>query len=208
MWSTARETASHPQDLELVCYTDDDDPSYYQLDSQLPGKVIMLRGERIVLSQMWNACANTANGDILWHGADDIRFRTPAWDLAVVNAFDREPDRIVFVHGRDGIHDDALGTHGFVSVEWVAAVGSFVPPYFSSDYNDAWLTDVADRIGRRVFLPNVYTEHMHPVAQKGPWDVTHTERLARHQQDGVDGMYVALEGEREQWAEKLRAVMR
>lgn len=205
MWQSAQATATDPDDLELVIYTDDGDDAYQGL--QLVGSIVQITGPRIVLSEMWNECAAKAHGDILWHGADDIRFRTPAWDLAVLNAFERHPDGIVLAHGRDGVHDAELATHGFISRRWYETIGYFVPPYFVSDYNDSWLTDVADRIDRRVFLPGVYTEHMHPVVGKGPWDSTHQERMARHAQHDPGALYNTLAGEREVWAEKLRAVM-
>jgi hypothetical protein len=85
----------------------------------------------------------------------------------------------------------------------VDAVGYFVPPYFSSDYNDLWLFQVAQSIGRLHFLPQVYTEHLHPAVGKGPLDLTHQERLARHGQDGVDALWNSLATERGQDAQKL-----
>jgi hypothetical protein len=113
----------------------------------------------------------------------------------------------VFVHGEDGHQHDRLGTHGFLSRRWVETVGYFVPPMFSSDFNDTWLTEVADRIGRRVFLPNVLTEHLHPAAGKGKWDRTHLERLERHRRDQPERLYQQTVGERMEAAAKLRKAM-
>ena len=42
-------------------------------------------------------------------------------------------------------------THGFLHRNWVETVGYFVPPYFSSDFNDTWLNEVADMIGRKIY---------------------------------------------------------
>jgi hypothetical protein len=76
MWASACATASRPNDLELVIYVDDDDPTV------LPdlGDATIIHGPRIVLSDCWNKCAAAATGDILWLGNDDVLFRTPGWD--------------------------------------------------------------------------------------------------------------------------------
>jgi len=203
MWLSALTTASRPDDLELIVYRDFDDPSPWMIAD----KMTIICGDRIVLSRMWNECWKKARGDIFMHCADDIVFQTPAWDDRVREAFDAVPDRIAFVHGDDGYWGDRFGTHGFLSREWTDIIGHFVPPYFSSDYNDTWLNEVANMIDRRVFIP-IVTEHMHPAFGKGPMDVTHRERLQRHLIDDCDARYVALDGERAEWANRLRAVIR
>lgn len=211
MWLSALDTANDPLRLQLVLYLDDDDPVLpaYQawIKASDHGRIRAGIGPRIVLSETWNRCWAAADGEIGWHGNDDIRFRTDGWDQTVRKVFEQVPDRIVLVHGRDGIHNAAMATHGFLHRRWTDAVGTFVPPYFSSDYNDQWISEVADRLGRRWFMPEVYTEHLHPVAGKGPWDQTHQERLTRHRQDNVDALYTSLAPERQAWADKLRQVM-
>jgi len=205
MWRSARETASEPQNIELVMYIDEDDPRllHYQLDVLGP-RIFHTVGRRIVLSEMWNRCLDLAHGELLWHGNDDVLFRSSGWDSSIRGAFMDVPDKILLAHGRDGIHDGGSATLGFLHRRWVEVVGYFVPPYFASDYNDTWLTEVANILGRRRFLPQVYTEHMHPVAGKGTWDQTHQERMTRHAQENVDALYASLAHERRADAAKLR----
>jgi hypothetical protein len=211
MWQSALGTADDPLSVELVLYLDDDDPTlpaYRQwIRTTDHSRIKDLAGPRIILSETWNRCWDAAGGEIGWHGNDDVRFRWPSWDSAVRRAFAEVPDRILLVHGRDGIHDQAMATLGFLHRRWTDTVGYFVPPYFSSDYNDTWNSEVADRIGRRRFLPEVYTEHLHPAVGKGPMDQTHQERLVRHRQDNVDALFVSLAPERERDAEKLRGAI-
>lgn len=192
-------------ETEFVFYVDDDDDVATFLTVAEFGQVV--RGPRIVLSEMWNRCADVATGDVLMHCGDDIVFRTADWDRLVLDEFERWSDRLVLVHGRDGFQDANLATHGFYHRRWVEVLGRLVPPYFSSDFNDKWNTEVADAVGRRVYLSNVYTEHMHPVTGKGDWDETHRERLARHQRDGLDRRYRELASERAADAAKLRAAI-
>lgn len=181
------DTALNPQNIEVVFYIDSDDKASQKKAKELrmPFKV----GQRILLSQMWNEVYKIAKGDIYMHCGDDIVFRTHGWDGMVREAFDKYDDKICFVYGRDGYAPDTFGTHGFIHRNWVETVGYFVPPFFSSDFNDTWLNEVAEGVGRHVFLQDMLTEHMHPVVNKGEWDKTHMERLKRHQDDDVEKIY-------------------
>lgn len=202
--SSVLTTADDPSNIEFVFYVDNDDDSYGDLLK--PHQVI--RGDRIVLSQMWNLCQMVARGPFFYHAGDDLIFRTPGWDTELLAAFDQYEDKIIFAHGRDGsAHDNSgFGTHGVIHKNWIDAVGYFVPPYFSSDYNDTWLNEVSDMIGRHVRL-SYLTEHMHPAFGKAVWDQNHKDRLARHQADDVDSLYMRLRPERQADAAKLREVM-
>jgi hypothetical protein len=197
--------------VEVVFYLDEDDAASIATARELAaargGGIVALIGPRILLSATWNACAEQATAEVLMHCGDDIVFRSPRWDDLVLAAFAAVPDRILFAHGDDGIWCDRLGTHGFLHRAWVDTVGYFVPPYFSSDYNDTWLTEVADALGRRRYLPDVVTEHLHPVVGKAGWDLTHRERLLRGERDNVAGRYAELAPQRALDAALLRAAM-
>lgn len=198
---SALRLAERPDRVQVVVYIDRDDDTYDNFD--WPDRAVVVAGDRITLSECWNRCHAAATGPIFGHMGDDIVFRTPGWDRMVRDVFASWPDRIVFVHGADGIQNDRLGTHGFLHERWVDTVGYFVPPHFSSDFNDTWLTDVADRIGRRVYVPNLVTEHLHFSVGKAEIDRNTLDRLARHQADRVEELYATLESERVADAAKL-----
>lgn len=211
MVDSGRAMADSPS-VEWVFYIDDDDQPSQDMARTLlreAGDVAWKVGHRgdLNLSQLWNECQKLAQYDVYQHSCDETVYRTSGWDTAVLEAFEQWPDGIGLVYGRDGIHDENLATHGFITRAWVNAVGYFVPPYFSSDYNDLWLHEVAGAIGRRRFLPDVFTEHMHPAVGKGPLDQTHQDRLARHGQDGVDALWLRLAPERGVDAQKLILAM-
>jgi glycosyltransferase involved in cell wall biosynthesis len=198
-------TMEEARDYEIVVYIDHDDPSYDGLERPC---LRVIRGPRIVLSKMWNACYAISQGEILMHCGDDIVFRTQGWDRKVREAFEQYEDRIVLVHGDDLLHPNGrLATHSFLHRRWVETVGHFVPPYFVSDFNDVWLTDVANELGRKVYLPDVVTEHMHYCAGKGPKDQTHIDRLERHSQERPDLLYKEKKPEREEDVRRLREVI-
>jgi hypothetical protein len=209
MMNTALATAEGP--IEFVFYVDEDDLPTIDVLSKVaaaPGlNVKTIIGPRILLSECWNRCAEQATAEIMMHAGDDITFESDGWDRHVVAAFERYPDRLVFVHGDDRLQGSNLGTHGFLHRRWVNVLGYFVPPYFSSDYNDTWLTEVADVLGRRVYLPEVITEHHHPLAGKAGWDATHLERLERGVADNVTEVYARLAHERKLWVDHLRAAI-
>jgi hypothetical protein len=196
-------TADNPEEIEVVTYIDNDDGHYDDLE--LP-RLTKLRGERIVLSQMWNECWKAAQGEVYGHMGDDIIFRTQGWDTAIKDAINQYEDKIVFAFGNDGSPGGEMrtfGTHGFVHRNWTDTLGRFVPPYFSSDYNDTWFNDVAKMIGRHCYV-NIYTEHMHYSMGKAEIDDNTRERLARHASDNVEHIYESKKPEREQDAEKLK----
>lgn len=207
MARSAIATADRPESVEFVVWTDEDDRADYdQLLWQME-HVTVLTGPRTVLSMCWNFCWREARGDIFGHLGDDVVFRSQGWDTHVRNGIEHHEDRIAFVHGSDGIQDQRLGTHGFVSKEWTDAVGYFVPPYFASDYNDTWLNEVADMIGRRLYVPAIVTEHMHYSAGKAEKDQNTIERLERHDRERPQLIWGTTRHLREIDANKLREKM-
>jgi hypothetical protein len=202
MVESAVDTADNPDNIEVIAVIDDDD-TY----SVTHPNLTIHQVPRTTLSEYWNIAYQKATGPIYMHCGDDIRFRTKGWDTIVDWNFEQYDDKILFLYGRDGLQDEVLGTHGFLHKNWVDAVGYFVPPYFSSDYNDTWLNEVAESIGRRVYDPRIFTEHLHPSAGRGEWDKTHQERTERHKHDKVDELYASKAGERVADAEKLRALL-
>ena len=205
MLQSAREHATHRRQIEAVVYLDEDDAHNY-----LPFRERWVRpvvGPRILLSETWNVCCREARGEILMHCGDDIVFRTPGWDAIVRETFALSQDKILLVHGDDvSPNTDALATHGFLHRRWAETVGYFVPPLFSSDWNDVWLTEVADMLGRRVKVP-IVTEHMHYSFGKAERDQNTIEREERGVRDKVVERFLATADQRKRDADKLRRVM-
>lgn len=204
MIDSALSHATRPHLIEFVVVVDNDDDSY----DKLIAPIKLIKTNRQVLSEYWNIAYKEAIGPIYMHCGDDVVFQTQGWDDKVIEAFNAIPDKIGFVYGDDGDpnKDKNFGTHGFLHNNWVDAVGYFVPPYFSSDFNDTWLNEVADMIGRKYKI-DILTEHMHFAFGKGELDLTHAERLVRHWKDKMPELYESKADERKADAEKLRKVM-
>jgi len=184
MWRSAINTADNVEDIEFIVYRDIDDHSEYKY----PIQHRVVKGGRVVLSQMWNLCIPVAEGEIFMQCGDDIVFLTKGWDTLVRNAFEASPDKILFVHGDDGFWSSSFGTHGFVHRKWYEILGYFTPPFYSSDYGDTHINDIADILGRRMYLPFV-TEHLHFLFGKSKVDSTYAERLERHKKDKPTELY-------------------
>lgn len=200
------QTADNCDDLEIITYVDDDDPEGLEY-LELPDLRLLIHGPRILLSEAWNECWRQSQGNILMHCGDDIIFRTKSWDQKVKAAFAEYPDNIVFVHGNDGSDKGTwFGTHGFIHRDWADMVGYFVPPFFASDYNDKWLNDVAESLGRKRYV-DILTEHMHPAFGKGEWDQTHKERIERHWAEDVDKIWNNTQHLREGDIERLKMAL-
>lgn len=175
--------------VEVVAYVDNDDASYDGFEAPEGFSFKMVRGDRLVLSELWNVCWRNCTGEIFGHMGDDIVFRSQGWDTNVREAFKNCEDKILFAFGDDGYWGDRFGTHGFIHRNWTDVVGNFLPPFYSSDWNDQHLNDISVQLGRRVYLPDVTTEHMHYVFGKAERDITHQEREERGARDSVRDMY-------------------
>lgn len=210
LFKSVQDTADNINDIEVCLYIDNDDT---ETMVELPrlGTMLNLKtriGERIILAEMWNKCYKIADpsSQIFQHSNDDITFNTKGWDTLITKAFEKYPDRIAFVGGRDGHdpHNNDLFTHGFLSKQWIETIGYVTPPYFSSDFCDVWLTDVAKMINRFHYIPELYMEHFHPAFGKAPEDSVHQDRIKRHYADNVRQKYDDLYALRLADASKLR----
>ena len=160
-------------------YIDYDDPFYPKYVEELKGFEDV--GSRITLgpsqsvSKSWNDIAKIAinNGaDILMMGNDDLIFNTSDWDNILVEETKKFPDKIYCMWFNDGINDGKHCAFPIVSSLWFNTVGHFSPGIFNFLYNDTWIFDIAKRIGRDHYIPQVTAEHLHFSTGKSKKDKT------------------------------------
>jgi glycosyltransferase involved in cell wall biosynthesis len=202
-------TSDNFEKVEICFYIDNDDNESKTCILQLIekyGKNIKYTSseKKINLSQMWNcAYENISTGEIIMLCADDIRFRTKSWDTIIKNEFLKVNDKILLVFGDDLIQNEKLATHSFIHRKWVEISGFWLPPYFCADYVDTWLDDVARKINRIQYLPNVITEHMHFSVNKSKYDENTAKRLENLKKENPEKIYYEKENERIEHAYKL-----
>jgi hypothetical protein len=179
MTETARGLAHKRLDVIHVAVVAPEDAYLYHGSADL---VVIEDGSP--LSNLWNVGArqaflSTSPVDILMLCADDIRFRTDGWDEMVRYAFAESEHRLNYVYGRDGVHDQKLGTHGFIHRERYNLFDRFTPPYFDADYPDYWLHQVSAAADVLTYLPDLYTEHVHPIVGKAPVDRIYKDKYMK-----------------------------
>lgn len=180
MVSSAFNTADVPSQVYVVAYVADDDPCGDAYDDVAIGhSVSLMGGPHIWNTQAWNLCARhaiDAGADICMQAADDLVFRTQGWDTWLDETFRTLSDPYWLVHCADGSpHDqpawreyiDAgsyhapFAAHVILHRDWIDALGCLVPEAVPSTFCDVWVNELADRLGRRQFLPDVLIEHAH-----------------------------------------------
>ena len=207
--SSVFNTSSNEEIVKFYLYVDDDDvltPSAVsKLQSRYEDKIFVLTGPRILMSETANKLIPFVKEDIFFCGGDDLIFRTMNWDQMVIKKFDEIEDKIGLVFGHDLFQKD-LATHPILHRRWVEALGYITPPYFSSDYSDTWLTELADKLDRKYKL-NFINEHMHFTLGKSPLDNTYLENRSRFHQDNPPELYRSLQGKRTKDLNKLKDLL-
>lgn len=194
------DTANDPTIVEIVVYTDDDDSSYD--DWNFPENVKIIQGPRKKLSAYFSMEGCT--GDIFLMCNDDVRFRTQDWDIKVLEVFLRSPDKIIAVYGDDGNPNETTNApFCFIHKNWVNVTGHLVPPYFSNNFLDTWVNDIADMLGRKVRI-SIVTEHIHPDFGKREKDQTDHDKWEKHWSENMPQKYIDTLPEREEEAVKLK----
>lgn len=208
MFDSAIETAKHQDLIEMSIYVDKDDLETQEHLKTMKGNIQVTVGERIVLSDMWNKAYKKANADILMGCSDDLIFRSKDWDEKIINIFNQYEDKIVLVHANDLIQGIRITTVPFLHRRWVETLGYFLPPYFSCDRADVWLTEISKALNRRIYLPDMVIEHMHYSIGKAKYDETYAKGRARGRRDNVHRLYGQLTDKRLTDIQKLRHVMK
>ena len=209
MVESARDTATSPDYIEVVARFDDDDLASAS-EAKKCGALVIVGPRHREITRMWNECFDACHGSVVQQANDDQVIVTKGWDAMVRRAFDDVPDKIVLVHGDDIFgHRGNFGPHAFVHRKWVECLGYFIPPYYTSDFGDAHINELADRIGRRKFVPFVIEHRHYSHGFPEMEDETTKERLKRHEEDDPDSIYYSPEkmAERARDAQKLAALM-
>lgn len=157
--------------------------------------------------EIWNAAWRNATGEIYQMIGDDFIYRTKGWDTRIRNEFERFPDRILFILGEDGFQHGCIGTHGFVHKNWTDALGYYAPMNFKVYCHDHWLDNISRLIGRRLYIPELFFEHMHHLAKKAPMDDTYKRMLGTGYEKDLE-IWQNTETIREDEAKKLKGVLK
>ena len=159
-------------------YIDSDDPrikAYDEYSNKQPKNNYNCVGEPQSVSKSWNVLAKVAiddGADVLIMGNDDLLYRTQGWDVILEKEIEKYPDQIYCMWFEDLINGSNHCAFPIVLRLWYETLGYFTPGIFNFGYNDTWNFDIAKRIGRTHFIPNVVNEHLHFTTGKSAADET------------------------------------
>lgn len=209
MIQSALATATKPKNIEFCFYIDKDDESYKELIFNGPeNQVKIMRGPRMWLSSMYNSLITSASGEYFFWSGDDVEFLTEGWDEKIIEAFNAIPSKIAVVHVNDMAtsYPQKYATIGAVHVNWVKAFGYIFTPHMRDNGIDFWISDVANQIGRRVYLANVHVDHRQYRQGKVEIDQTYSDRLEDHKTYDPMRLYYLLRNERRRDALMLSSI--
>ena len=194
MWTSALNTSTNPEKIELVLYIENYDTETLQLVEKLRveyGNAIndTTATYEVIYSDLHNICCKNCTADIFMCAADDLIFRTDEWDVRVKELFDSSEDKIMYAYPNDGHWGEELGTHGFFHKRWFDTLGYILPPIFTVDYSDNYLMDVSRSLNRSVYMEDVVVEHMHWTFGKSQFDITAQEAHVRRQSTNNAALY-------------------
>lgn len=143
--------------VDVVLCQDEDDPKAFQFRSQ---HVFTRTGSPRPFTHWLNAAAlEFCNAySILGWTADDIHYPQPHWDFLVRGALHDTPG---LVYGQDGIQNEKLPTHPFVSSVLVQTLGHLIDPRLRHYFNDNYLKELTSRAGCLTYRPDLVLEHRH-----------------------------------------------
>ena len=92
MWLSAMNTADLPNNIELVVYIENDDHNTLSKVEEFEKKfgnqiVKIVSSEDVVYGDLHNICCANSSADLFFCGADDMIFRTQAWDTSIKEVF-------------------------------------------------------------------------------------------------------------------------
>ena len=171
MLRTIKQSVSNPHNVRVLLYVDDDDPCvdrYVPLHD--PGNVEVVIGAPVGVGHAWNELAKLTDADLLWMGNDDLRYEQHGFDRILINAVGDM--KYACLWGDDGINGENHCAFPAITRQWHKQLGYFTPVCFRFFYHDTWIFDVAKRIGRAVYVPDLKISHRHHTVDGGVRDAT------------------------------------
>ena len=173
MLDSVADTAAHPERIELILVSDDDDPASRLTHPQLDVRHAIGPAGR-TMGALNNAGYRASSGRYVMLLNDDVIVRTRGWDAVALRCFARFPDPFVLLHVNDTLMRDHLCTFPLTSRAFYELCGGEICPTEYQRYRiDDHVEEVFNLMAvagmrRAVYLPDVVFEHdnatLHPEA--------------------------------------------
>jgi hypothetical protein len=207
-FASVAETASQPDQIEVILYIDEDDVDSHYLDSAVL-KVIRIIGPKASMGTYNSLCYDAAQGNIIILVNDDMIIRTPGWDKKVIEFDASISDKIYLAYGNDLFKKQGLCTFPILSRDTCKLLVEPYPKEYQGAFIDFHLFDIFKRlqhagINRTHYLDDVVFEHLHYRTGKAPFDETYAKR-GRFADDST---FLALINSRQKSVDRLLRVLR
>ena len=164
-------TASRPEQVEVVLYTDLDDAAAQDLAGARLN-LTRLHGPRLNMSEFNTACAEQSSGRLLMLANDDVIAETPGWDEVLQGLLVRYADGIFLGWPRDGVMNERLATFPILSRRACVLMSAPFGTGYRRLFIDTHVTDVFLRlrvlgVQRLHYLGDVVFRHFHAPEQGG-----------------------------------------
>lgn len=214
------QTANDPSRIEIHTYIDQDDPAleeYMSTIERLSAELGPLGltfaggvGDPVGVPGAMNELGRMSETDLLIMSNDDQLYTTFGWDERLDREAEKFPDGIFLFWFSDGLESDRWCCFPIVSRRWIKCLDYYAPTMFEHFFVDTWLWDIALRIGRAHYLPDIKVEHIAAWAGLAPEDDTSRRTrgpLSKGRLHRDDLRYYTLGRYRELDAEILRGAL-
>lgn len=143
--------------------------------------------------------------ELIFLCGDDVVIKTMGWDMILEKIFSQIHDKIALVYGKDEIHNAKFAPHYVIHKNWVKALGYVSPPYYTADWSDTWMFDIAQIVKRNFYVDELIIEHLHWSQGKSEFDDTASLCERRRKKDNNEKKFRSYEhfSERMEDAKKL-----
>lgn len=161
VFDSFRRTVEHAHLVDLWIYVDDDDDltldyikaetweTYGLAINWYVAKRSVSMGD--MLNQLWQNC--TTNPGFFFPFADDYVITTQNWDSILRKASSRYVDGVMLGFLPDSTARPHQVTFAIPSSRWLNSLGYFLTNRFYYWFDDQWLDEIAQMVGRKVMLP-------------------------------------------------------
>ena len=199
LWKSVMETASSPDEIEIMVYLDQDDPETGGYQHEIDAFRAACRSELFALVgkpsggavYAINSLAMRMKGEIAVAFGDDVIVETPGWDKILTERVARFKDNVYLAWFADGNRNAELALHPAVSRDVILGLGYFACPLFRHLYSDVYATELFRSIGRDVFIGEVIARHYNPEYGDREEDMTDLQAKSEFQLDRMMSQKVA-----------------
>jgi len=203
-------TVNDINNVNIYYGVDADDPTLSQIIKISEGipslNIIKIdnNNEFLGLGKLWNILVENSTEDIISMIGDDMVFKTPDWDLKILEEFENiPPDNIKAVHCDDGYHGSKLAVNLFCHREYANVLGGFMREEFKINWVDQWMHQLFSAFNRLTYRGDILIEHRHWVLGKSQRDSTVDRMQVADIGKISDKLWFSLKDERISDANKL-----